>query len=99
MPIFKPFTSLRRDLVKSGTGISADVESRGSLPLIIFIKIAVSVTSFVIGPIWSREEANATNPRREPLPYVGFTPTTPHMAGSHALYWWHLPLPLTKLVL
>lgn len=39
--------------------------------------IAQSVTSLVIGPIWSNDEANATRPYRETKPYVGFKPTIP----------------------
>jgi hypothetical protein len=62
MPTFIPFTSFTSDLVKSGTGMSADVESFGSCPAMMFIMIAVSVTSLVRGPIWSSDEANATSP-------------------------------------
>ena len=48
-----------------------------SCPAIRFNNIALSFTSFVIGPIWSNEDANATNPYLETNPYVGFNPTTP----------------------
>src|SRR5215203_2420574 len=40
-----------------------------------------SATSFEVAPktpIWSSDEANATSPKREILPYVGFNPTIPH---------------------
>ena len=53
------------------------MESFSSCPAIIFNKIALSLTSFVIGPIWSSDDANATNPYLETSPYVGFNPTTP----------------------
>ena len=43
----------------------------------MFNRIAASSTSFVIGPIWSNDEANATSPYLETSPYVGFNPTTP----------------------
>ena len=43
----------------------------------IFNNIALSVTSFVIGPIWSNDDAKATSPYLETSPYVGFKPTTP----------------------
>src|SRR5208283_5338374 len=39
--------------------------------------IAASSTSLVIGPIWSRDDAKATSPKRETRPYVGLMPTTP----------------------
>ena len=49
----------------------------------MFNNIAASCTSFVIGPIWSSDDANATNPYLETNPYVGFNPTTPQkLAGS-----------------
>ena len=31
----------------------------------------------MIGPIWSNDDANATNPYLDTKPYVGFSPTTP----------------------
>ena len=34
------------------------------------------------GPIWSREEANATRPYLDTRPYVGFNPTTPQSAAG-----------------
>ena len=60
----------------------AEVESISSCPEIAFNKIAASSTSFVIGPIWSREDANAISPYRDTLPYVGFSPTTPQMPAG-----------------
>ena len=60
-----------------------DVVSFLSCPAIIFNNIAASCTSFVIGPIWSSDDANATNPYLDTNPYVGFNPTTPQkLAGS-----------------
>src|SRR5437870_13868321 len=41
-------------------------------------RIAPSRTLRVNVPTWSREEANAINPKREIRPYVGLRPTTPH---------------------
>ena len=40
-------------------------------------KIAASSTVFVIGPAWSNEDANATIPHLDTLPYEGFKPTVP----------------------
>ena len=68
--------SLPKTEVKSGTGNGADVESNGSWPEMVFMMIAASSTHFVIGPIWSSEEAKATSPYLETRPYVGFNPTT-----------------------
>ncbi len=45
-----------------------EVESLASWPQIAFITCAQSVTSRVIGPIWSKDEANATKPKRETRP-------------------------------
>ena len=59
-----------------------DVESRGSWPAMALRTTALSVTSFVIGPIWSRELAKATRPYRLTSPYVGLRPTTPHSAAG-----------------
>ena len=56
----------------------SDVVSFLSCPAITFNNIAASVTSLVRGPIWSNDEAKATNPYLETKPYVGFSPTTPH---------------------
>jgi len=36
--------------------------SFSSCPAIMFKRLALSVTSFVIVPIWSSDDANATNP-------------------------------------
>src|SRR5215210_5745743 len=33
-------------------------------------------------PIWSRPDANATNPQRLTRPYVGLSPTTPQSAAG-----------------
>ena len=38
---------------------------------------AQSLTSLVIGPAWSNDEAKATMPYLEQLPYVGLSPTVP----------------------
>ena len=46
----------------AGDGLSSDVESRGSCPAITSNTSAASATEVVIGPIWSRELANATSP-------------------------------------
>src|SRR4030065_2813252 len=81
-PIFIPFISLPSTEVKSGTAIGADVESYISCPEIMFRSIAESLTFFVIGPIWSRDDAKATSPYRETLPYVGLNPTTPQSAAG-----------------
>src|SRR5262249_29570213 len=43
---------------------------------------AASKTVRAIGPGVSSEEANATKPYRDEPPYVGFTPTSPHMAAG-----------------
>lgn len=51
--------------------------SFSSFPAINDRRIAASSTSFVIGPIWSSDEANATSPYLDTSPYVGFSPTTP----------------------
>ena len=56
------FTSCFKAFVKSGTGTFALVESWASTPQIVLRTIAASVTSFVMGPIWSREEAKAMQP-------------------------------------
>ena len=61
-PIRKPFTSATNALVKSGTSTSKEVASCSSLPQMVLSTMAASVTSLVIGPIWSREEAKATQP-------------------------------------
>ena len=59
-----------------------DVASCGSWPAMVLSSTAQSFTSFVRGPAWSRDDANATMPYLETLPYVGFSPTTPqHDAG------------------
>ena len=45
-----------------------EMESRGSSPAMTPSRSALSVTSFVRGPIWSSDEANATRPYRETRP-------------------------------
>ena len=62
IPIVSPSTSSARASVKSGTSMVALVESCGSWPAMTFISAAVSATSLVTGPIWSRLEAKATSP-------------------------------------
>ena len=51
--------------------------SLASNPEMISNTRALSLTVRVIGPIWSNDEANATNPKRDTRPYVGFNPTIP----------------------
>ena len=48
--------------------MSTDVESFSSLPAIRLKSVAQSSTSFAIGPIWSSDDANATNPYLETNP-------------------------------
>ena len=57
IPTFRPLTSSTKALVKSGTSSFTLVESISSRPQIMFKILAQSVTSLVIGPIWSKEEA------------------------------------------
>src|SRR5678815_2513096 len=65
-----------------GTGMSADVESRGSTPAIISVAIAASSTFRAKALMWSSDDANATRPYRLTRPYVGFTPTIPQNAAG-----------------
>ena len=81
-PIFFPRISPVKKFSKHGTGILALVESLGSWPAIASNIIAASVTDFVIGPAWSSDEANATTPHLEHLPYVGFKPVIPTNAAG-----------------
>src|SRR4051812_26254384 len=67
------------------------VESIGSCPLITLSKIAASRMSLVKGPIWSSDEANATNPYRETRPYVGLNPTHPQRAAG-----WRIEPPVSE---
>ena len=68
MPTRSPRTLLPTACSKSGTGRSAEVESRGSNPAMARSMIAASRTVRVITPAWSSEEANATMPQREQRP-------------------------------
>src|SRR5690242_11614526 len=46
---------------------------------------SISATSLTVhpnGPIWSNDDANATSPYRLTRPYVGFNPTSPHIAAG-----------------
>ncbi len=52
---------------------------------------ALSETVFVKGPIWSNEDAKATRPKRETLPYVGFKPTTPQWDAG-----WRMDPPVSE---
>src|SRR5688500_3739180 len=52
---------------------------------------AASETVHPNGPIWSRDDANATRPYRLTRPYVGFKPTTPHMAAG-----WRIEPPVSE---
>ena len=45
----------------------------------------------MIGPIWSSDDANATNPYLETSPYVGFKPTTPQSAAG-----WRIDPPVSE---
>ena len=54
-----------------------EVASSGSCPFIELNINLASATLLVIGPIWSNDEANATSPYLETVPYVGLNPTTP----------------------
>ena len=56
---------------------STEVESLLSKELITSNNRAASLTFLVIGPAWSKDDANATIPYLEQLPYVGFKPTVP----------------------
>src|SRR5215469_3425702 len=62
--------------------MSADVASRGSRPAMTCSASAASSTVRPHTPIWSSDDANATNPNRLTRPYVGFTPTTPQNAAG-----------------
>ena len=53
------------------------MESHSSRPLMIPYSSALSRTVFVTGPTWSSDEAKATMPKRETVPYVGRSPTLP----------------------
>src|SRR5262245_2408940 len=56
--------------------------SFGSLPAITDKTRAAPRTSPANGPIGSRLDANATRPKRDTRPYVGFNPTTPVSAAG-----------------
>ena len=75
--IFLPLISPVMILLNSGTSTGALVMSLASNPEMISNTRALSFTVRVIGPIWSNDEANATNPKRDTRPYVGFNPTIP----------------------
>src|SRR5262245_40966724 len=81
-PTFRPFTPLPRSAPYSGTGLSTEVESMGSCPEMTCRRRAASSTFQAKGPIWSREEAKATRPKRDTRPYVGLSPTTPQQLAG-----------------
>ena len=56
------------------------MESQEWCPAIACSSVAASSTVRPKGPIWSRELANATSPKRLTRPYVGFIPTQPQNA-------------------
>ena len=70
--------AMYKGIPQNDVGILTDVVSFSSCPANKFSKMAESLTSFVIGPIWSKDDAYATNPYLDTKPYVGFNPTTPH---------------------
>src|SRR5204862_236800 len=74
-PTRSPFRSSASGSSTGGT--STVVESHSSRPLMIPYSSALSRTVFVTGPTWSSDEANATMPKRETVPYVGRSPTLP----------------------
>ena len=63
-----PATPSSSPWVKSGTFWSRDVASKASLPQMVLSSSAASSTFWVIGPIWSSDEAKATRPERDTLP-------------------------------
>ena len=77
-----PFKPLPIFAVKSGTASSEVVLSWWSLPQIALSIIPQSRLSLATGPIWSSEDANATRPKRDTLPYVGLIPVTPQKAAG-----------------
>ena len=81
-PILSPSAPFSRVLASGGYSRRADVASCSSCFAIASKTIVESRTSFVIGPIWSSEEASATSPRLDTAPYVGFSPTTPQKAAG-----------------
>jgi hypothetical protein len=72
-----PSTPRPRPAVKSSAGFSTLVASNPSLPQMTLSTAAHSPTVFEKGPIWSRLDANATMPKRDTRPYVGFIATVP----------------------
>ena len=67
------------------------VASFSSLPAMAESTSALSFTPWVIGPIWSREDAKAIRPYLETAPYVGFMPTTPQNAAG-----WRIEPPVSE---
>ena len=67
-PMRRPFTPRAQAAAKSGTAMSALVESLGSKPAIEPSRMAQSSTVRASGPGWSSEEAKATTPQREQRP-------------------------------
>lgn len=75
----------KEPLVKGGvrTGAHREVASMASWPDMTSSVVATSSTERAIGPMQSREDANASRPYRGTRPYVGFRPTQPlKCAGS-----------------
>src|SRR5699024_320420 len=91
LPIFSPVMSLPISEVKSTSSTGALVESFSSCPAIVSKIKALSFTFRVIGPIWSNEDANATKPKRDTRPYVGFIPTTPQYDAG-----WRIEPPVSE---
>src|SRR5581483_5219389 len=79
-PIRSPFRSSASGSSTGGT--STVVESAGSRPEITRYRTALSRTVFVTGPTWSSDEAKATMPYRDTVPYVGRSPTLPQRAAG-----------------
>ena len=65
-----------------GSRKPTQVASRSEPPAITCCKSAQSRTVSVIGPTCSSEQAKATTPKRETVPYVGISPTRPQKAAG-----------------
>ncbi len=76
-PSLSPFIPFVRFAVKSGVSARSEVASISSWPQMAFRMSAASFTVLEQGPIWSRDEANATSPYRDTLPYDGLRPMMP----------------------
>ena len=73
--------------IEAGTGIRVLTPIRGRVERVVAPdggeSRAESSTVLVNGPIWSSDEANAINPYRLTVPYVGFIP--PHRTERRAV--------------